>query len=150
MADVVFVPDPAGWAHAFHSERGLLGSWMYDLTDEVADAIQFTAPGPGKPPVNRTGIYYGTGRTEASIGMSLHADGVSEIEGHVYAKPSYVKYVIHGTMPHMIFPKQPGGRLKFFWRRKGVSVSLPYVSHPGTIPNDFMSRGLRIGFRLGA
>jgi len=150
MADVTFVPDVAGWEHAFKSRTGMLGQFMWDLTDDVASAVQKTAPGPGKPPINRTGIYYGTGATQRSIGMNLDADGVGEIEGHVYAVPSYVKFVIHGTAPHIIRPRKPGGRLKFFWIRKGRVVALPFVKHPGTMANDFLGRGLKIGFKLSS
>jgi hypothetical protein len=148
--DVVFVPDPAGWAHAFKSETGLLGRYMSDLTTDVAVAVKSQAPGPGKPPMNRTGIYYGKGTTESTIGAKVVADGVSEIEGRVWAMPHYVKFVIHGTAPHLILPKKPGGRLKFFWARKGKFMSLPHVNHPGTMANDFLTRGLRIGFTLSA
>ena len=147
--DVVFVPDPAGWSHCFHSEGGLVGQFISDVTSDVAMAVRAESPGPGKPPRNRTGIYYGTGATEATIGQHVLADGVSEVEGRVFATTSYVKYVIHGTAPHLIVPKKPGGKLKFFWVKKGKHVALPHVKHPGTLANDFMSRGLRIGFKLG-
>lgn len=36
-----------------------------------------------------------------------------------------------GARPHMIFPRNPGGRLVFYWARVGKFVSLPSVSHPG-------------------
>jgi hypothetical protein len=121
---------------------------MWSLTDDVASAVQRQAPGPGKPAFNRTGIFYGTGQTERTIGSNLDADGVGEIEGHVFAKPDYVTFIIHGTAPHIIRPHKHGGKLRFFWVRKGKFVALPYVNHPGTIANDFLARGLRIGFTL--
>jgi hypothetical protein len=148
--EALFVPDAAGWAKAFKSEHGLVGSAIWDITLDVAAAVQAQAPGPGKPPMNRTGINYGKGTTESTIGQKVIADGVSDVEGRVWAMPHYVKFVIHGTAPHLILPKNPGGLLRFFWVRKGKHMALPHVNHPGTMANDFLTRGLRLGFTLGA
>ena len=130
---------------AFKSPTGLLGSWMNEVTGDVAAATKFEAPGPGKTPRNRTGINYGKGVLMNTIGHRLSADGIGEIEGHVYAVPEHAKYVIHGTSPHVIRPKKPGGRLSFYWFRMGKRMSLPKVNHPGTASNDFMIRGLKRG-----
>jgi hypothetical protein len=55
--------------------------------------------------------------------------------------------VIHGTRPHIIVPKTPGGRLKFFWHRKGVTVIARKVNHPGQAANNFPWRATKRVFR---
>lgn len=144
MADVVFVPDIAGWAKAFKGPTGIVADWIGEVTGDVEAATRFEAPGPGKVPRNRTGINYGTGQLMGSIGSRVEADGVGEVEGHVYAKPEHTKYVIHGTAPHVIRAR-PGGMLRFYWFRKAKWMVLPKVNHPGTAANDFMTRGLKKG-----
>jgi hypothetical protein len=146
--DVVFVPDIAGWEHAFKLRGGVLADYIDELTGDVADLCKFEAPGPGKIPHNRTGINYGKGVLMTTIGHRLDADGVGEIEGLVWAVPKYAKYVINGTRPHMIFPKKPGGRLRFFWWKKARMVAFRHVRHPGTAANDFLLRGLKRGLAL--
>lgn len=143
MADVVFVPDVAGFAHAFKAKGGMVGQWMDKVTGDVRATIRFEAPGPGKPPHNRTRINYGKGRLMGSVDYSIH--GGDEVEGHVYVKPAYARYVIHGTRPHLIKPRKPGGYLRFFWFRKATWMVVRHVKHPGTAANDFMMRGLRRG-----
>jgi hypothetical protein len=50
-------------------------------------------------------------------------------------------FVIKGTKKHIIRPKKKGGVLVF--NSKGTKVFARIVHHPGTKPNDFMSRALR-------
>lgn len=145
MADAVFVPDVAGWQKAFKSREGLVGEWVAEVTGDVAAVIKFEAPGPGKPPRNRTGINYGKGTLMGSVGHRVDADGVGEVEGHVYVLPEHAKFVIFGTAPHIIRAKKPGGRLRFYWFRMGKWASFHQVHHPGTAANDFMMRGLKKG-----
>jgi hypothetical protein len=149
VADAVFVPDVGGWSHAFKSRGGLVGQYIAQVTDDVAYAVQIAAPGPGKMPFNRTGRWYGTGATQKSINSSVSADGIGEVEGTVSAGTKQVVFIIHGTRPHVIRPKKPGGMLKFYWWRKGRVVHFRRVHHPGTVENNFMLRGLKIGFRVG-
>jgi hypothetical protein len=145
VAEVVFVVDVAGWAHCFKAKDGMLGDWMGAVTRDVRDATKFEAPGPGKFPRNRTGINYGKGRLMNSVGSSVYAGGTDEIEGHVFVKPDYARYVIHGTKPHLIKPKKPGGYLRFYWFKHAKWMVVRHVNHPGTAANDFMIRGLRKG-----
>ena len=147
MADVVFVVNVRGWAKAFKSEKGMVGDWISNLTGDVAAATKFEAPGPGKFPRNRTGINYGKGHLMGTVDSKLHAAGIDEVEGHVIVKPPYARYVIHGTKPHVIRAKKPGGMLRFYWFRKAKWMVLPKVNHPGTAANDFMIRALKRGFR---
>jgi hypothetical protein len=147
VADVVFVVDVNGWAKAFKREDGLLGAWMKDLVGDVVATTKFEAPGPGKFPRNRTGINYGKGQLMGTIDSNVYGAGIDEIEGHVIAKPPHARYVIHGTKPHVIKAKKPGGMLRFYWFKKAKWMVLPQVNHPGTAANDFMVRALKRGFR---
>lgn len=144
-ADVVFVVNPPGWNHAFKSNTGMLGTFIRQKTNDVEAAIRSAAPGPGTAPRNRTGINYGTGVLKAGIVSRMTVlDG--DPEGRVIALPEHAKYLIHGTRgPYVIRPKNPGGRLRFFWHRMGTFVSFRQVTHPGIMANDFMMRGLRRG-----
>ena len=145
MADVTFVPDVAGWEHAFKMKDGLLGSWLTEVTGDVAAVCRFEAPGPGKTPRNRTGINYGKGVLMNRITDRVESGVVGELEGHVVAVPEHAKFVIHGTAPHVIKPRKPGGRLRFFWFKKGRWAVFRHVNHPGTAANDFLVRGLKKG-----
>ena len=143
----MFVPDVAGWRHAFKYKGGLVGQWMGDLAGDVRATTRFEAPGPGKFPRNRTGINYGKGHLMNSIEFSVHGAGIDEVEGHVYVKPDYARYVIHGTKPHLIKPRKPGGYLRFYWFKHNKWMVVRHVNHPGTAANDFMARGLKRGLR---
>jgi hypothetical protein len=145
MADVVFVPDVAGWQHAFGSKEGMLGEWIAEVTGDVKAACRFEAPGPGKTPRNRTGISYGKGVLMNSIVDRVESGVVGELEGHVIAPPEHAKFVIFGTAPHVIRPRKPGGMLRFFWWKMGKQVAFRHVNHPGTAANDFLLRGLKKG-----
>lgn len=50
-------------------------------------------------------------------------------------------FVVKGTKKHIIRPKKKGGVLVF--NSRGTKVFAKIVHHPGTKPNDFMSRALR-------
>jgi len=147
MADVVFVVDTTGWAKAFKRKDGMVGNWMADLAGDVKTVTKLEAPGPGKFPRNRTGINYGTGHMASTIDSAVYGAGFDEVEAHVFVKPPYARYVIHGTDPHVIKPKKPGGMLRFYWVRKAKWMVLPRVNHPGTAANHFMDRGLKRGLR---
>lgn len=59
-----------------------------------------------------------------------------------------LRYVIRGTRPHKrgrrtILPRKPGGKLAFYWARKGKSIIVSSVQHPGTLPNLFHERAYK-------
>ena len=67
---------------------------------------------------------------------------------HVRIESSHpaTMYVIKGTRPHVIRPRQRGrkrGVLKF--RVGGRTVFARVVHHPGTKANDFLTKALRMG-----
>lgn len=145
MAEVTFVVHPIAWQQAFQSWTGSpVGTWLWKKTEEVEVATRLEAPGPGKPPRNRTGINYATGQLESAITSTRRrADTGRDLESHVIALPEHAKFVEFGTAPHQIWPRKPGGVLRF---RRGASiVYASHVNHPGTMANDFMMRGLRRG-----
>lgn len=145
MADVVVVIHPHAYEHAFKSTGGMVGAFITDITKDVEAVAKFEAPGPGKPPRNRSGISYGKGRLQSSMNHDVGLGATGDVEGIVYTRVPYAKYVIKGTSPHVIKPKNPGGVLKFFWWKKGRRVAFKHVNHPGTAPNNFLGRALKKG-----
>ena len=83
-------------------------------------------------------------RDEAPVGKGPHA---GHLRDSIQAKPSgtraefsvggYARYVIHGTGPHTIEPRQ---KLALFWEGAGHPVKV--VHHPGTKANDFVKRAV--------
>ena len=146
MAQTTFVVNRPGWEKCFHSLTGTLGGYVRQKTNEVERAIQVEVPRPGGIPHNMTGIQYATGEMASTIKSRVTMSDRTP-EGRVMVGTKHAKFVIHGTRPHIIVPKTPGGRLKFFWVRKGVTVITKKVNHPGTAANDFMWRGMKRGMR---
>jgi len=74
----------------------------------------------------------------ASIGRQR-----GEISGSVTARHPAIGYVVNGTAPHQIQPRQnrPNARLRFVVDGRVVYATL--VNHPGSRPNDFMVRALQ-------
>lgn len=68
--------------------------------------------------------------------------------GAVLEGVQYAQYVIGGTAPHEIRPRN-GGALSFFWGKMGGRVVFASVHHPGTKPNDFRLKGLDLAFETG-
>lgn len=100
-----------------------------------------------------------TGRFSESISFQEFADGQSFGFYGLSAKP-IGHYIILGTKPHKIAPRQAKA-LYFFWTKVGVYTVVPkgggfrthmaggklwigkgFVQHPGTQPNPFPSRAL--------
>lgn len=143
--EVTFVPSPLGWERAFKSPDGLLGTYMKDKVKQVERLAVAQAPGPGKPAMNRTGINYSTGRLEESIYSGLGTWGsAGDVEGIVGAKAKYALFVHDGTRPHVILPRH--AKMLAFKGRSGKMVFAMKVHHPGTLPNPFLERALRLAF----
>lgn len=141
---MVFVVNPVGWERAFHSWTGSpVGTWMTGKLQLARTAAQLEAPGPGKPPRNRTGINYSHGILERSIlARQDRATTGRDLEGHVTALPAYAKFVHEGTKPHIIVPKKTGGVLRFR-NRTGTIVFAKMVKHPGTRSQPFLVDALK-------
>lgn len=143
--EVVFVPSPLAWQRAFRSESGLVGDWMKETVREVQRLAEIEAPGPGKPPRNRTGINYATGRLEESIYSGIGSWGAAgEVEGIVGAKAKHALFVHAGTRPHVIVPRH--AKVLAWKGHSGKMVYAQKVHHPGTMANPFLERALRLAF----
>lgn len=141
-ADVVFVVNPVGWHHEFRAWDGVVGRHMAKVViKEERLAIQ-SAPGPGKPPRNRTGINYSTtGMLESMITPAFTHWGNRELEGQVRAFAPHARMVHEGTRAHRI-PRTGRRPMTFFWHRKGRVVTLTQVNHPGTAARPFLAENL--------
>lgn len=106
------------------------------VTREVAALARLEARGP-----------YSTGRTAASIVAEVHVTG-NEARGTVTAHTPYSHIAHNGARPHIIRPRRPGGKLRFYWRKVGHVVRFDYVSHPGMQGKHFLTRPMeRVGRR---
>lgn len=83
-----------------------------------------------------------TGALRAGIKLSQSRDvrGRWETGYDVTSNAPYSLYVIKGTRPHTITGNP---LLGFFWPKVGQFVVFRSVNHPGTRPNNFLSRALR-------
>lgn len=58
--------------------------------------------------------------------------------------------IIHelGSKPHIILPKNPNGKLVFFWPKVGRVVAFKSVQHPGTPAYRFLTEGMAAAVRM--
>lgn len=129
------------WRHEFHSKTGMVGRKITTMTHLAGVVARIEAPNPARPPNNRTAINYSTGDLASKIRSDVVINAKGDVEGRVVAVPEHAIYVHEGTIPHVIKAK-PGGRLVFFWHKKGRVVSFDKVEHPGTRANQFLVRAL--------
>lgn len=64
------------------------------------------------------------------------------LEGVIVCDHPAVRFVLDGTRPHIIRPRRARA-LRF--EVEGRVVFSAFVRHPGTRPNNFMARALRLG-----
>jgi len=128
--DVTYVGNPIGFREAFQSWSGPVGTHLRVATEAVRVAAIASAP-------KRTGRLAAGHETDYG-----HHDG-RDLESRVVAVPKHAIFVIKGTNPHIIKPKDPGGRLVFFWPKVLHVVSFKRVSHPGNLPNDYLGSSLK-------
>lgn len=147
MAEVVFVPDVAGWQFAFRSWSGVVGTHMIKVGKKHLLLAKASAPSPGSRPRNRTLINYSTGNLKAQIVNGRGRFG-PELEIQTLALPKYSIFVHEGTLPHVITPKRPGGMLKFYWHRMDSMAYFRKVNHPGTRRIPFLAENLREAVKL--
>lgn len=74
------------------------------------------------------------------LSQSRDARGRWSTGWEVVSTAAHTLYVIKGTKPHIITGNP---LLAFFWPKMGTNVVFRSVHHPGTRPNDFLSRALR-------
>lgn len=87
---------------------------------------------------------YATG----ALARSIHRDGPyvtpKLVWGRVGSNKHYAQVAESGARPHPIPPRRPGGMLKFYWRKVGHTVYLPYIRrHPGMKGKHYLEIPLR-------
>ncbi|MER6632328.1 hypothetical protein ABT301_29610 [Streptomyces sp. NPDC000987] len=70
-------------------------------------------------------------------------EGPRGLEGVITCDHPAVTFVLNGTRPHLIRPRRRNGVLRF--EAGGHAVFTRLVRHPGSKPNDFLGRALRMG-----
>lgn len=82
-----------------------------------------------------------TGRLRRSITVQQARTDIGryDIGYEVGASAPYSIYVHEGTAPHRI---QGSPLLGFYWPKVGRRIALPYVNHPGTTAQPFLTRAL--------
>jgi hypothetical protein len=93
--------------------------------ERVADIARAEAPG-------HMGEYIDTRIEEGPRGL----------QGVITCDHPAVRYVLDGTRPHIIVPRRAKA-LRF--EAGGSIVFAKRVRHPGTRPNNFLARALRLG-----
>jgi len=89
----------------------------------------------------RANVGVKTGQLLSTIRVEDDLPGVLVTAGRAGVTPQ-LGYQIYGTSPHVIRPRNPGGRLVFFWDKVGAVVSLKKVNHPGTAANRFVQESI--------
>lgn len=113
--------------------------WMQATGPAVRDAIKAKAP-VSKTPMVAAFRGAGPGRLRDSIRFqSSTSTGVARSE--FIAQVPYAGYVVNGTRPHRIVPRQ-AKMLHFLTAADGVPVFAHGVNHPGTKANPFAQRSV--------
>lgn len=94
---------------------------MHDAALVMRAALQREAP-------RRTGAF------AKSLGFRVADEANMSVATFTAASP-LAKYIIDGTKPHVIFPSK---KKALYW--PGAAHPVGVVHHPGTRPNDFVSR----------
>jgi hypothetical protein len=79
-------------------------------------------------------------KSQLRVARSRDVRGRYETGWDVQSNAPYSLYVVKGTRPHKITGNP---LLGFFWPKVGQFVVFHSVNHPGTKPNNFLSRALR-------
>lgn len=91
--------------------------------------------------VEAEAIRLAPGSMKLGIRVSIENGPGGEFRGRIRSTHPATIFVVNGTRPHMIFPRRPGGVLRF--EMGGRTVFARYVSHPGTRANNFLVEALR-------
>lgn len=117
--------DQGAIARLLRARGGIARRRLERRTDRVADAARAEAPGS-------MGRYISSRVDETPQGL----------QGVVICDHPKVRLVLDGTRPHLIRPRRARA-LRF--TVGGDVVFSKLVRHPGTRPNNFLARALRIG-----
>jgi hypothetical protein len=122
MAEMLTINATAAQRLAVNSSRSI----TQRKTQAVAGVARLIAPGSMKQKIRTVG---GSGPSPIGIVVCDHPAAI---------------YVIHGTKAHVITPREKAV-LAFTPRGGGNVVFAKIVHHPGTKPNNFLLRALKLG-----
>lgn len=93
-----------------------------------------------------------TGRTANSIGSKI-TEYSNSVRGEVGTRAKTGLWLHRGTPAHVIRPKRPGGKLRFYWDRVGTVVYFDKVNHPGIGGTPYLTSSMRdackpLGFKI--
>lgn len=81
------------------------------------------------------------GSMKQGIRVSIERGPGGEFRGRVTSTHPATIFVVNYTRPHMIFPRRPGGVLRF--TVGGRVVYARFVNHPGTKAQPFLQEAIR-------
>lgn len=117
--------DPGRLARLLRLRGGIVERRLRDRTSRVADIARSLAPGSMPDYID------------------WHIEeGPRGLQGVITCDHPATLYVLNGTRPHIIRPRRAKA-LRF--EVDGRIVYAQVVRHPGTRPNDFLGRALRLG-----
>lgn len=91
--------------------------------------------------VEEAAIRLAPGSVGRGIRVSIQRGPGGDFRGVIRSTHPATIYLVNGTRPHMIFPRRPGGVLRF--TVGGRVVYARFVNHPGTKPDRFLQEALR-------
>lgn len=118
--------EPGRLARLLRARGGIAYQRMSARTERVARMAEAEAPG--------------------SMGRYISwqfQEGPRGLESVIVCDHPAVRFVLDGTRPHLIRPRRPKGVLRF--EVDGQVVYTRLVWNPGTWPNNFLARALRLG-----
>lgn len=80
-----------------------------------------------------------TGELQRRTGVDITSATRTRVSAEAVIDVTYAEVVVHGSRPHVIRPRTRQA-LAFYWPKKGATVVLASVNHPGTQPNPFFER----------
>lgn len=113
--------------------------YVRDTCRQIQRVARTQAGFDASPYRKRRGIHLRT-----SIQQTTRITGPTSITGRVGSELDHALVHHEGARPHTIVPRAGGGRLRFFWEKRGRWVSLPRVSHPGHGPNPYLTLPLLV------
>ena len=102
------------------------------VTLEAVTQLKREAPVGKSVPGDQYQSYRKGGQLRSSITPEFSADGM---KGKAGPTVEHAKFVVKGTRPHDIYPRE---KKALYW--VGARHPVPHVFHPGTRPDNFVRR----------
>ena len=80
-----------------------------------------------------------TGELARKTGVEVTSVTNERITSTAEIDVTHAEVVVHGSRPHVIRPRNKRA-LSFYWPKRGATVVLAKVNHPGTQANDFFDQ----------